>query len=157
MVRTAARIRGMGALAALLLTAAPLGAQGAAASSQAGAAAAGPAVGEQAPDFSLTAVTRYGALAQPVHLADLRGQTVVLAFFYKARTKGLTVQMEAYRDQYATLFNNGQKVVVLAVSVDPDTALVSWARDESFPMLFASDPGGEGLAPDRIGRAITER
>ena len=50
--------------------------------------------------------------------------------------------MEAYRDQYATLFNNGQKVVVLAVSVDPDTALVSWARDESFPMLFASDPGG---------------
>ena len=50
--------------------------------------------------------------------------------------------MEAYRDQYATLFNNGQKVVVLAVSVDPDTALLSWARDESFPMLFASDPGG---------------
>jgi peroxiredoxin Q/BCP len=50
--------------------------------------------------------------------------------------------MEAYRDQYATLFNNGQKVVVLAVSVDPDTALHSWARDESFPMLFASDPGG---------------
>ena len=51
--------------------------------------------------------------------------------------------MEAYRDQYATLFNNGRKVVVLAVSVDPDTALLSWARDESFPMLFASDPGGE--------------
>ena len=50
--------------------------------------------------------------------------------------------MEAYRDQYATLFNNGQKVVVLAVSVDPDTALASWARDEDFPMLFASDPGG---------------
>jgi peroxiredoxin Q/BCP len=50
--------------------------------------------------------------------------------------------MEAYRDQYATLFNNGNRVVVLAVSVDPDTALVSWARDESFPMLFASDPGG---------------
>jgi peroxiredoxin len=26
--------------------------------------------------------------AQPVHLQDLRGQTVVIAFFYKARTKG---------------------------------------------------------------------
>src|ERR671921_1982269 len=50
--------------------------------------------------------------------------------------------MEAYRDQYATLFKNGRGVVVLGVSVDPDTALVSWARDESFPMLFASDPGG---------------
>ena len=50
--------------------------------------------------------------------------------------------MEAYRDQYATLFRNGRGVVVLAVSVDPDTTLVSWAHDESFPMLFASDPGG---------------
>lgn len=49
--------------------------------------------------------------------------------------------MEAYRDQYATLFNAGKKVVVLAVSVDPDTALYSWAHDSSFPMLFGSDPG----------------
>ena len=50
--------------------------------------------------------------------------------------------MEAYRDQYATLFNNGRNVVVVGISVDPDTALASWARDASFPMLFASDPGG---------------
>src|ERR1700692_3360499 len=49
--------------------------------------------------------------------------------------------MEAYRDQYATLFNNGRNVVVLGISVDPDTALASWARDEDFPVLFASDPG----------------
>jgi thioredoxin-dependent peroxiredoxin len=49
--------------------------------------------------------------------------------------------MEAYRDQYATLFNGGKKVVVLGISVDPDTALYSWARDASFPMLFGSDPG----------------
>ena len=50
--------------------------------------------------------------------------------------------MEAYRDQYATLFNNGRKVAVIGISVDPDTALHSWARDASFPMLFASDSGG---------------
>jgi peroxiredoxin Q/BCP len=50
--------------------------------------------------------------------------------------------MEAYRDQYAKLFNNGKDVVVIALSVDPDTALASWARDESFPVLFASDSGG---------------
>ena len=31
--------------------------------------------------------------------------------------------MEAYRDQYATLFNNGRGVVVLGMSVDPDTTL----------------------------------
>ena len=51
--------------------------------------------------------------------------------------------MEAYRDQYATLFNNGRNVVVVAISVDADTALASWARDEDFPFLFASDPGGQ--------------
>jgi peroxiredoxin len=47
--------------------------------------------------------------------------------------------MEAYRDQYAKLFNNGRNVVVLAVSVDPDTMLASWARDLQTPVLFGSD------------------
>jgi peroxiredoxin len=51
--------------------------------------------------------------------------------------------MEAYRDQYATLFNNGRRVVVIAISADADTTLASWARDEQFPMLFASDAGGK--------------
>ena len=55
--------------------------------------------------------------------------------------------MEAYRDQYATLFNNGRKVAVIGISVDPDTTLQSWARDAWFPMLFASDVGG------RVGTA----
>ena len=50
--------------------------------------------------------------------------------------------MEAYRDQYATLFNNGRNVTVIGISVDPDTALASWAKDEDFPVVFASDPGG---------------
>ena len=49
--------------------------------------------------------------------------------------------MEAYRDQYAKLFSNGRKVVVLAVSVDSDTALASWARDLDTPVLFGSDVG----------------
>jgi len=50
--------------------------------------------------------------------------------------------MEAYRDQYAKLFNGGKNVVVLAMSADPDTTLAAWAHEESFPMLFASDSGG---------------
>ena len=49
--------------------------------------------------------------------------------------------MEAYRDQYAKLFNSGRNVVVLAVSVDADTALASWARDLQTPVLFGSDVG----------------
>jgi peroxiredoxin Q/BCP len=47
--------------------------------------------------------------------------------------------MNAYRDQYATLFRNGRGVVLIAISADPDTALASWARDSEFPFLFASD------------------
>jgi peroxiredoxin Q/BCP len=47
--------------------------------------------------------------------------------------------MEAYRDQYAQLFKNGRRVVVIAVSADPDTALASWARDLDAPYVFASD------------------
>jgi peroxiredoxin Q/BCP len=48
----------------------------------------GPKVGEVAPDFSLPGATRYGRLRDPVTLSDLRGKTVVLAFFVKARTRG---------------------------------------------------------------------
>ena len=48
----------------------------------------GPKVGEVAPDFTLPGATRYGRLREPVSLSSLRGQTVVLAFFVKARTRG---------------------------------------------------------------------
>jgi hypothetical protein len=52
-------------------------------------APAGPLeVGAVAPDFSLPGATRYGVLAKPVHLSDFKGKTVVLAFFFKARTSG---------------------------------------------------------------------
>lgn len=46
------------------------------------------AVGAIAPDFALPGATRFGVLRDQVHLSDFRGKTVVLAFFYKARTKG---------------------------------------------------------------------
>ncbi|MBA3657199.1 MAG: redoxin domain-containing protein [Gemmatimonadaceae bacterium] len=51
--------------------------------------------------------------------------------------------MEAYRDQYATLFNNGRNVVVIGISVDADTTLAAWAREKDFPIVFASDPGSK--------------
>jgi peroxiredoxin Q/BCP len=48
----------------------------------------GPQVGDVAPAFSLPGATRYGVLRDPVTLADYKGKVVVLAFFFKARTKG---------------------------------------------------------------------
>ena len=45
-------------------------------------------LGQVAPDFTLPSVTRESGAVRPFHLADFRGQTVVLFFFPKARTKG---------------------------------------------------------------------
>jgi hypothetical protein len=45
-------------------------------------------IGVVAPNFSMNGATRYGVLAKPVKLSDFKGRTVVLAFFYKARTSG---------------------------------------------------------------------
>jgi peroxiredoxin Q/BCP len=63
-------------------------AQQPAASAAPGSAAFAPNVGQMAPDFSLPGASRYGLLKDPVKLSEYRGQTVVLAFFPKARTKG---------------------------------------------------------------------
>lgn len=50
--------------------------------------------------------------------------------------------MNAYRDQYATVFNNGEGVVLLAISTDPPEVLASWATEANYPFTFLSDPDG---------------
>jgi len=45
-------------------------------------------VGTMAPGFTLKGATVAGLLDEPVSLSDFKGETVVLAFFFKARTKG---------------------------------------------------------------------
>ena len=49
--------------------------------------------------------------------------------------------MHANRDQYAQIFNHGQNVILIAISADPIDALASWAKDDQFPFLMASDAG----------------
>ncbi len=63
--------------------------------------------------------------------------------------------MEAYRDQYATIFNTGRGVVVIGISADADTTLASWARESDFPMLFASD--ADGAVGTAYGAFVPER
>jgi peroxiredoxin Q/BCP len=46
------------------------------------------AVGAMAPDIEFTGATRYGIVQEPLSLSDFRGETVVLAFFFRARTRG---------------------------------------------------------------------
>ncbi len=45
-------------------------------------------VGAMAPDFELTGATRHGVLRDKFRLSDYRGETVVLAFFFRVRTRG---------------------------------------------------------------------
>jgi hypothetical protein len=46
------------------------------------------AVGQAAPDIQVQGATRYGILSEPFRLNEFRGKTVVLAFFFRARTSG---------------------------------------------------------------------
>jgi thioredoxin-dependent peroxiredoxin len=118
-----------------------------------------PQIGAQAPDFSFIPSTRDGVSAAPMRLSDLKGQTVVLAFFPRARTRGCTVQMEAYRDQRDSLFGNSE-VTVIAISTDADTTLAAWARELDTPITFASDAQqeiGRLYAANIAGRPLNAR
>ena len=52
--------------------------------------------------------------------------------------------MQAYRDQYARLFNDGRNVVVMGISNDSPEELRSWLFDADFPFVFASAAGTDG-------------
>jgi hypothetical protein len=45
-------------------------------------------LGAVAPDFSIPGATRYGELKDEVRLSQFAGKTVVLAFFFRARSSG---------------------------------------------------------------------
>ena len=49
--------------------------------------------------------------------------------------------MNAYRDQYAQLFGDKNKVTLLAISVDADTTLAAWAKEKGYDWTFLSDSG----------------
>jgi peroxiredoxin len=101
-------------------------------------AAAAPAVGDLAPDFTATAVDGSGAAPSNVKLSALRGKVVVLAFYPLDRSSGCTAELTKFRDDYATLF--GKDVVVLPVSVDTIESHASWAKDMKFPFALVADP-----------------
>jgi ABC-type sugar transport system substrate-binding protein len=46
------------------------------------------AVGEMAPDIEFVGATRYGVVQEPVSLSDFSGNTIILAFFFRARSSG---------------------------------------------------------------------
>ena len=97
-----------------------------------------PKVGDVAPDFTLAAATNAGISAKPVTLSSLKGRTVVLAFFPRQRSSGCTIQMQAYRDKYDSLFHNGNGVALFGISTDSTKDLASWAAEAHFQFTFLS-------------------
>jgi len=64
--------------------------------------------------------------------------------------------MRAYRDQYASLFNEGRNVVLIGISNDSPEELRSWLKDEDFPFLFASDADNDGATFSAFGGGLRD-
>lgn len=96
--------------------------------------AAGPQVGEPAPDFELAASD-----GKTYRLADFRGrQAVVLAWFPKAYTSGCTIECKS-------LAENGDlirqyDVTYFMASVDPVEDNAGFAREQNADFPLLSDP-----------------
>ena len=64
--------------------------------------------------------------------------------------------MRAYRDQYASVFNEGRNVVLIGISNDSPEELGSWLKDDDFPFLFASDAENDGATYSAFGGGLRD-
>ncbi|WP_394826319.1 peroxiredoxin [Pendulispora albinea] len=103
------------------------------------AAAAGSAaeleVGKPAPDFSAKAHD-----GTNLHLAALKGKSVVVYFYPKDETPGCTKEACSFRDAWVQL---GKKnVVLIGISADDEASHKKFAEHHKLPFLLVSDPDG---------------
>jgi peroxiredoxin Q/BCP len=94
---------------------------------------AAPAVGDEAPDFTL-----HDADGAEVSLRDFRGRTVILYAYPAAGTPGCTTQACDFRDNLASL--QGAGYTVLGLSPDTPDALAAFREAEALPFPLLSDP-----------------
>ena len=101
----------------------------------------GPQVGHSAPDFTLAWASKdgVGPADNPYQLWRDRGKTVVLAFFPKDFTSGCTAQMQAFTDQFDTLF--GPDVIVVGINADSVETHQRFAAKLGLPFRLLTDPG----------------
>lgn len=93
-----------------------------------------PNVGEMAPDFRST--TQDG---EPLGLADLRGQRVILYFYPKDNTSGCTLEARSLRDGKAELARRGFRII--GVSPDSERSHRNFCakHDLNFTLLADTD------------------
>jgi peroxiredoxin len=91
-----------------------------------------PAVGEKAPDFSMTATT-----GETVTLSQLRGEPVLLAFFPFAFSGVCTKEFCEMTENYSAFRDTG--VRIFPVSVDSKYALKEFKQKYDMPVELLSD------------------
>jgi glutaredoxin-dependent peroxiredoxin len=87
-------------------------------------------VGNIAPDFTLLDQAR-----KPVHLAELRGSKVVVAFFPAAFTGVCTKEMCTFRDSLAAFNDLNAKVLGICVDAPFTNAAFAEKNALTFPIL----------------------
>ncbi len=102
-------------------------------------AAAMPAAGAMAPDFSLTSNE-----GTPTSLKDYRGQWVVLYFYPKDFTSGCTLEAHNFQRDLAKY----EKIhaVILGVSVDTAQSHKDFCAKEGLNFKLLADPDGKVVA-----------
>jgi peroxiredoxin len=91
-----------------------------------------PAVGQEAPDFTLTSTT-----GDTVNLSALRCAPVLIAFFPLAFTSTCTAEFCEMRDDHDQFARRG--VTVLPVSVDSTATLKEYRHKHGFQVHMLSD------------------
>ena len=90
-------------------------------------------IGDPAPDFRL-----FDQDGQPVALADLRGQRVVIYFYPKDDTPGCTKEACNFRDRWSSFEAHGIKV--LGISKDGAASHGKFIGKYSLPFTLLTDP-----------------
>ncbi len=88
--------------------------------------------GQPAPDFTLPATG-----GKEIHLADLRGQIVVLYFYPRDNTPGCTTEGQNFRDLHDAFSTAG--AVVLGISRDGLKTHENFKAKQGFPFDLISD------------------
>ena len=91
-----------------------------------------PAVGQEAPDFTLPSTS-----GEKVALSSLRGRPVLIAFFPLAFTSTCTAELCEMRDDHDKFARRG--VTVLPISVDSTATLKEYRAKHGFHVHMLSD------------------
>ncbi len=89
-------------------------------------------IGDTAPDFSLP-----DPQDNIVHLADLKGKTVVLYFYPRDNTPGCTKEACGFRDRHSEFL--AQNIVILGISGDDAKAHGKFIKKFDLPFSLLSD------------------